>query len=126
MHTHTQTRTNVKPTAQFITFNDELMMRFASSLVRLIVLNKYCDSEHPCTIEETRIFRKYDDEIARHAEILSSHCARQPLSHAFIKQLIGMFPHAAQFLSDNPDFQLEVKKLFTDAVKITSLQLFRK
>jgi hypothetical protein len=87
MHTHTQTRTNVKATAQFITFNDELMMRYATSLVRLIVFNKHCGPEHSCTIEETRIFRKYDDEIVRHTKALSFRCASMPLAHAFVNRL---------------------------------------
>jgi len=47
-------------------FDSELFQSFAHSLVRLLGFAAQCEFDHPCLIEETKIFRKKEEELRLH------------------------------------------------------------
>ena len=102
---------------EHVRLDEKLLLRYASSLMRLLVFMGHCGPSHPCTMNEVRLLRRYDEAlIARHAA-LNARQDHAVTMRALADRSVEVAKNVAATLDLEPEFVAEILADFAKTVK---------
>lgn len=122
MDTHTETKTEApaRPAPrpqEAVRLDDKLLLSYASSMMRLLIFMEHCGPNHPCTMNETRLFRRYDAALTSRHDLLNSGIDRSAVSASIASYLIKIAKPTASTFDLEPDFEAEIVAKFVQNVR---------
>lgn len=95
----------------------KLVIKYTSSLIRLMIFVSHCGPNHPCTITEIQLLKRYDSSIiGRHTE-LNNNCEYLEIMEALIACMIEVSKNVIQTLDLEPEFANEILIDFAKMIK---------
>jgi hypothetical protein len=117
-HMETNTNTNTKRACVpvQVRFDEVLLLRYASSLMRLLIFMNHCGPDHPCTVNETRLFRRYDGAVVARHVALNVQQAHSMIMRALADRLVNMSRDVVVTFDLEPEFASEILADFAKMV----------
>jgi len=102
---------------EHVRLDEKLLLRYTSSLMRLLIFMGHCGPSHPCTMNEIRLLRRYDEAlVARHAA-LNARQDHAVIMRALADRSVEIGSSVAATLDLEPEFVAEILADFAKTVK---------
>lgn len=125
MDTHTETKTQSKTKFahqvikldEAVKLDDRLLLGYASSSMRLLIFMEHCGPSHPCTMNESKLFRRYSAAVAMRHDALNVRQNRSVVAVCIANRLVHIAADVVHTFDLEPEFEAEILTKFASQVR---------